>query len=179
MLKLHLQYILTPWILKRSYIIDLRVALKIGISYPLWSEKRMNMIWQCKIHRKDSLMGAHRASPVVVHVDVGLLVEQPLWHCRGGPHMQQCAAQYRRQGWCCKSSSLDVTLQVNSIEMCNTKTRLQPQSTGKFQNLTPEWLWFGNLHSNCTLPQSKMNTTLSFQAYPWANAKTSATYRTF
>jgi hypothetical protein len=146
---------------------------------PMIGEANEIIIWQRKIHRKDSLMGAHRASPAIVCIDVGLPVEQPLWHCRGGPHMQQCAAQYHRQGWCCKSSSLDVTLQVNSIEMCNTKTRLQPQSTGKFQNLTPEWLWFGNLHSNCTLPQSKMNTTLSFQAYPWANAKTSATYRIF
>ena len=137
------------------------------------------IILQRKIHRKESLMGAHRASPAVVRVDASLLVEQPLWQCRGGPHRQQCAVQFRRQGWCCKSNSLDVTLQVNSIEICSTKTHLQPQSTGKFQNLASEWLWFGNLHSNCTSPQSKMNITLSFHAYRWANAKTSATYRTF
>jgi len=125
------------------------------------------------------MLKLHHASPAVIHIDVGLPVEQPLWQCHSGPHRRQCAAQYRRQGWCCKSNSQDVTLQVNSIEMCSTKIYLQPQSIGKFQNLAPEWSWFGNLHSNCTSPQSKMNITLSFQAYPWANAKTSATYGTF
>ena len=143
-------------------IIDLRVALKLGISYPLWSEKRMRSWFDnAKFIGRKVWWGAHHASPAVVRVDASLLVEQPLWQCRGGPHRQQCAVQFRRQGWCCKSNSLDVTLQVNSIEICSTKTHLQPQSTGKFQNLASEWLWFGNLHSNCTSPHSKMNITVS------------------
>jgi len=46
------------------------------------------------------MLKLHHASPAVIHIDVGLPVEQPLWQCHSGPHRRQCAAQYRRQGWC-------------------------------------------------------------------------------